>query len=449
MERMLIVDDEIVNVKILVNVFENDYEIDTACDGFEACEKVKNQKFDLIITDCIMPAMSGIEFIDWLRHQRDCREIPVVLTTAYQNEDHEAMAFEHGATDVIFKPFNVRVIRNRIQNIIRLRNLELMEKKNRELVGGNLVKDQIAAVMNATNSAAIRLIATKAEGFRDSIVEYANSAYLTLHGYSADTQLVGTEFFSGPGKGILSDDMMRLLRTFETALRDNCDHMNLEYTILLPDMRRQRIYASFGFHEDNGRMVIDIIEHDMSQTTSVVEGTSAMVEQSRDVDRENLERDALTGMYVDCSLMELSNRFLKKREGMAALLLLDLDDFTNVNEQFGHNFGNGILETVSVKMRSLFNERDVLGRTGGDEFAVFMPEPESKEAIAYRCETLCRSLHFVYPYENVGFEASVSVGVMYAPANLLSYSDFYKNAKQALFEAKLQGKNTYVMYERE
>ncbi len=448
MERMLIVDDEVVNQKILANVFSDEYEIDTACDGFEACERVKNQVYSIIITDNIMPSMSGLEFIDWLRHQNDCQNVPVVFSTAYSDDDCEALAFEHGATDVIFKPFNVKVVRNRVHNIIRLRNLEVVERMNRQKEGDYLVKDQIAAVLDATNSAAIRLIANTNNAYRDAIVEYANDAYLLLHGYELGTQLVGTEFFSGPGKGITSDDMNRLMRTFEEAMKTRADHMNLEYNILLPDMARRRIYASFGFHEVNGRMVIDIIEHDMSQTTSILEATPEMVEQSlKEAESEKYERDSLTGLYVDQSFLELSSQTLKTKEGKIALLLLDLDDLTLVNERFGHGFGNGILETVSVKMCSLFGENDILGRTGGDEFAVLMTNPSAKEAIAYSCETLCRSLHYVYPYENDGFEASVSLGVVYADANRLSYSELYKTAKKALAEAKVQGKNTYMLYE--
>ncbi|MBR5908410.1 MAG: EAL domain-containing protein [Schwartzia sp.] len=120
---MLIVDDVEINRVILAQFFKDDYEICEASNGEEALLFVEDHPVSVILLDLVMPIMDGFELMARLKRDDRFRDIPVIVTTARNEDDNEVRAMELGAADFISKPYNPTVVRSRVKNVVsRLEN---------------------------------------------------------------------------------------------------------------------------------------------------------------------------------------------------------------------------------------------------------------------------------------------------------------------------------------
>ena len=122
-----------------------------------------------------------------------------------------------------------------------------------------------------------------------------------------------------------------------------------------------------------------------------------------------------------------------------SVLIADIDHFKAVNDRFGHNAGDKVLVRFADIFRDINRDTDVLGRLGGEEFAVLMPETNSREA-ARLAERLRRAVaeadvDATYP------RITVSIGIAQAEASMIDLPDLMKRADIALYEAKRQGRD--------
>lgn len=122
--RLLIVDDDPYNIRLLANIFSDDYDISFATDGKKALEMVLKQKPDLILLDVVMPEMNGYEVCRELKGNPATLEIPIIFVTAYSDASEEIRGLEIGAADYICKPFCPAIVKIRVKNQITLKQLQ-------------------------------------------------------------------------------------------------------------------------------------------------------------------------------------------------------------------------------------------------------------------------------------------------------------------------------------
>ena len=101
---MLIVDDELINLKILANILEDEYTISVATNGKQALEVARENKPDMILLDVVMPKMHGIDVCKDLKADENLRRIPVIFVTSMSDSANEEAGFAAGACDYITKP---------------------------------------------------------------------------------------------------------------------------------------------------------------------------------------------------------------------------------------------------------------------------------------------------------------------------------------------------------
>ncbi len=117
MARVLVVDDEKLIVKgIRFSLEQDDYTVDTAFDGEEALEKVRENQYDIVLLDLMLPKMSGL---DVCREIREFSDVPVIMLTAKGEDMDKILGLEYGADDYITKPFNILEVKARIKVILR------------------------------------------------------------------------------------------------------------------------------------------------------------------------------------------------------------------------------------------------------------------------------------------------------------------------------------------
>lgn len=153
--------------------------------------------------------------------------------------------------------------------------------------------------------------------------------------------------------------------------------------------------------------------------------------------------DALTGLLDSGSAKTRIAQLLADSSSPAALLLIDIDDFKRVNDNYGHSFGNRALQQVAQCIRSTLRRTDLAARVGGDEFLVYLREiiaPQDAQKKGRHLTEMLRSALDGVPY-------SVSIGCSCFPQHGQTYEDLFLHADQAMYWAKRNGKNRFCMYE--
>ncbi|MBQ8804829.1 MAG: response regulator transcription factor [Tyzzerella sp.] len=116
-KKVLVVDDEKLIVKgIRFSLLQDGLEVDCAYDGEEALEKAKENKYDLILLDVMLPKMDGFEVCQQVREFSD---VPIVMLTAKGDDMDKILGLDYGADDYITKPFNILEVKARIKAIMR------------------------------------------------------------------------------------------------------------------------------------------------------------------------------------------------------------------------------------------------------------------------------------------------------------------------------------------
>ena len=161
--------------------------------------------------------------------------------------------------------------------------------------------------------------------------------------------------------------------------------------------------------------------------------------------------DFLTGLFNRRFFIQRSTDEVKRAKRNAeplALLMLDFDEFKKVNDTFGHETGDLALQQVASVMSTSLREIDILGRMGGEEFAVLLPNTSLEEALLL-AERVRQSI------ENISFEKSkgllkitASIGVAAFTDEMSDIDDLIRNADNALYQAKANGRNCVVAYNK-
>jgi len=172
-------------------------------------------------------------------------------------------------------------------------------------------------------------------------------------------------------------------------------------------------------------------------------------EEKRKVDKlENKAQiDAVSRIYNRGTTEEKINNALEKRdEGCQhTLFIVDIDDFKVVNDTFGHLAGDDILRKIGEIFKGIFRKTDIVGRIGGDEFAVLMTNVTSDRQITDRMKLVMGEIHGLPAKMGIGINVSVSVGITRSVAEDKEFDDMYKRADLAMYEAKTKGKDRFII----
>jgi diguanylate cyclase (GGDEF)-like protein len=158
--------------------------------------------------------------------------------------------------------------------------------------------------------------------------------------------------------------------------------------------------------------------------------------------RQLAYRDGLTGVfnrrYFESRLVDEVTRAARYGGGVS-VLMVDLDHFKKINDDFGHMLGDDVLRAVSSIFVRHLRKVDVVCRYGGEEFAIVLPATQgaSAAAVANKLRRAVANSHF----PGVPYPVTVSVGVSEFPANGITRDDIVRAADSALYEAKEAGRN--------
>lgn len=161
---------------------------------------------------------------------------------------------------------------------------------------------------------------------------------------------------------------------------------------------------------------------------------------------DKAQRDSLTNIFNAASIREMATKNLDdlSHNERGALLILDIDHFKEINDNYGHLIGDKMLIAVANILAKSFEECDIVGRLGGDEFSIYVKSVEDMESLVEKCNILYDIIHGI-KLPN-GKSISVSMGGVMSKQGQ-TYDDIYKMADDALYNSKKQGRNCFKIVE--
>jgi diguanylate cyclase (GGDEF)-like protein/PAS domain S-box-containing protein len=311
------------------------------------------------------------------------------------------------------------------------------------LIAVYIVYRQIAAgraerALRETNQFAAEIIENAAEGI---VVYDREFRYLLWNRFMEDMTGV-------PAEEVIGKNAVELFPHMHEQHVDELLQSALEgQTVSSPDIhyyiptsgRRGWVSSVYRPHYDAGGNIVGVIGliRDITQRKSA--------EQQIEYQAYH---DALTGLANRRLFQEhltLALALAQRRRRLVAVLFLDLDHFKIVNDSLGHTVGDELLKQIAVRLKGAVREGDTVARVGGDEFTIVLQDLLRKEDAALVAEKVLRTI--AQPADIAGHHLYVttSIGITTFPDDGEDAETLLKNADNAMYRAKAEGRNTFHM----
>lgn len=189
-------------------------------------------------------------------------------------------------------------------------------------------------------------------------------------------------------------------------------------------------YIQYKYIREKGRMI------------SIIGKIVNIDEQQRYEERlvKQAMTDSLTGLYNKSAAERLMKQYIQEDKS-GLLFMIDIDDFKQINDKFGHQEGDQIIRSVSCCLKKIFRSNDIIGRIGGDELLVYMRKVASPDLVHKKMRDLEIQLREYSKHDTM--MPTVSAGVVSCPDDGQSFDELYKRADQCMYMAKQHGKHQY------
>ncbi len=435
-------DEEILfgQIKTAKNYNAPDYKIDSAYQGKEALELVKHSllsgdPYALAFIDMRMPpGWDGIETIK--RIWEIDPYIQMVICTAYSDHSWEDITNELENSDnllILKKPFEV----------IEINQLAAALTRKWELIANlhTLVKKRTNE-LERLNS----LTQTTLESVQEGILGIGLNEQILVYNENFLKQ------WNIPRELLKSEKSNLIFQRLAEQVEDSVIFLKVMNDLQIqPQQKKTREWKL------NTGNVLELF----AQPQYLYDEVIGIVYSFRDItERKELEQqllhqathDILTGLPNRALLTDRMNQALShaKRYGMyVGILVVDLDFFKEVNDTYGHKFGDLVLKEQAKKLLNFVRENDTVARMGGDEFVVILGSQTDEKNVIGLLNQFVELFSTPFQVEKREIIATASIGVSIYPRDGLDADTLLKNADAALYHAKELGRNRFQFYMEE
>ncbi|MBO5098441.1 MAG: GGDEF domain-containing protein, partial [Agathobacter sp.] len=159
-------------------------------------------------------------------------------------------------------------------------------------------------------------------------------------------------------------------------------------------------------------------------------------------------KDPTTGILNKRAIHEYALERIQHSEKGGYLVLIDIDDFKQINDQYGHMFGDEVIAKTAEILRSVTHTRGMAGRFGGDEFMLVLENVPTEEDMRRIMKVIAKHADWAFN-EKEGFKISFSCGISKFPEDGTTYEELFRKADGCLYIAKDKGKSRYIIYRDE
>ena len=206
------------------------------------------------------------------------------------------------------------------------------------------------------------------------------------------------------------------------------------------------------------KLSITAIKNEMKVTTHYIAQFLDIsdLKNAQEEAEHQADHDFLTGLANRRLLTQkLNEEFTKaKREHLLhAFLFIDLDDFKNINDKYGHITGDILIREVASRLKHQIKEKDFVSRISGDEFAILLLNIDKNETKALKdihkiCTNILASISDLFFINNQKIQISSSIGIKLFPQEERDINDIIIHADTAMYQAKKKGKNQFIFFDK-
>ena len=482
--RILVVDDDPALLQTISIVLkEQGYDVTTAEDGIRMLEALELREPDLILLDVLMPHLDGFQLLERLKADDRYADLPVLIVSSLPAEEATVRTLGLGAADFIRKPFRVRDLLARIQAQLRNR-AELRSAREQVRKGAaDLVRAREEAESRRTMVDILHEVTDELspEEIYHVVARRVARALNTSHcsvvlARSGDKVGIVATAFEDPSV-INYRIQLELYPEIRSALETQAP-------VLVADVQSSPLYAeirerwakqgtvvhirsviALPFSLDTTQVGVFFLrrtgeeppfdKEDVEFANTVIKAAVSAIQRARIIETTKADNARLEVLARTDPLTQLLNRRVlverlaqeveraRRYDGKITMLMIDLDHFKRVNDQYGHLVGDDVLRDVAALLKNAVRAVDVVARYGGEEFVIVLPETPAPGALAFaerlreRIEATDFSAH---PHGT--FHLTTSIGMATFPGPRTdSGDDLLARADEALYRAKADGRN--------
>lgn len=450
--RVLVVDDLEPNVKLLEAKLRAEYfDVIGAMSGEEAIKLALEEKPDIILLDVMMPGMDGFEVCRRIKLEPETMHIPVVMVTALEQQADRVAGLEAGADDFLTKPVEDLALFARVRALTRLKMMT-DELRARYATGRGLgVVENIDPDMEQIESR-ILLIDDNEEQTERLINSLDENIVVATE---VDPEIALSRARSGDFDLLI----VNLSIAGMDALRLCSSIRSFEETRLTPilavvrngDTRKLVRALDIGV---NDYLTRPVDKEELSARVSTQLRRKHYIDQLRSSFQASLEMavtDQLTGLYnrryLASHLSAMFDRAYWTGRSLA-VMVLDIDHFKSINDTYGHDAGDKVLQGFAEVITRSVRGIDLACRYGGEEFLVAMPDTDIgfAEIVAERLRQEVAATEFVVNGGRDVINVTVSIGISSTESETDgdTAQKLIKRSDEALYEAKTGGRNRVV-----
>jgi two-component system, cell cycle response regulator len=454
--RVLVVDDVDLNIKLLEAKLASEYfEVLTANNGPAALKIAEAELPDIILLDVMMPRMDGFEVCRRLKANARTVDLPVVMVTALSDVADRLRGLEAGADDFLTKPVNDTALFARVRSLVRLKRM-MDELRLREEVCGLFSEPEEAGSATAEIKCGPILLLDEpgfaANRIVDKLNTVASSVLRATSCAEAQTMVEDSIELVIASLSMPDGDPLRLVSQW----RANESSRQMPILLMADDSELTRLAKGLDLGA-NDYLVRPVDRNELLARVRTQIRRRRLQERLQQNYRRSLSlalTDELTGLYnrryVFAHLSELVGRAPEGGNDIA-VMMFDVDHFKQVNDRYGHPAGDEVLRELAARAVRQVRSVDLVGRIGGEEFVVVMPETNLQGAIvvAERLRAAVAGEPFALSDSSDKLSVTVSVGVTMISGPQDTMEAALKRADDALFSAKHSGRNRVVSWPTE
>jgi two-component system cell cycle response regulator len=446
--RILIVDDEFMNLKLFKAYLSTEnYEIVTAECGQEALARASQVPPDVILMDIMMPGMDGFEVTRRLKEDPATDGIPIIMVTALSGEKSRKRGLEAGADEFLTKPVHKAELVARVGSMLRLKRFQEQLRSRQD--SENMTDVPMGSTLSEAEFVPTILIVEDDD--RDArLLRSLLDDELYMIRRVNDGEKAIHDALDEPPDLIVLDIMLPGMDGFEVCRRLKSADRTKHTQILLQTSLRELDYRIQGAELGADDYLVKPVD---SRELKV--RVEALLKKKRYIDKLNHRyesalnraiRDGLTGLFNH----EYFKRFFKfeinrsvRQHHAISLLLIDLDNFKQVNDCLGHPAGDRVLTLVGKAIRESVRDVDFVARYGGEEFVVILPYADDGE-VREVAEVIRAGIKKAIETELedvIDLPISASIGVSKCPDDGTKADNLIRKADEMMYLAKQLGKD--------
>lgn len=443
---ILLVDDELFTRKLYTEILEEDgCQVRAAASAEEALELIKNYNFEILLTDLVLPKMSGLELAKLSKEIKPGMD--VIIVTAHGTMESAIEALKFGVSDYLTKPINPEELKLTVKRIMGLRGVV---KENVELKSTN-------ELMRVLNRLSLYLepeeLMRASVNLLNSFMKGDATAYFDYIKVKDEFKLRFSTGLSKTELGILPETINKL----HSGWRGRFKKAKVVISPLLK-MNLKKISGEFDsfliiplFIKKSLVGMLILVKKKGDEKFSKKALKSAKIISSHiSLTLENCRKfvsakelafiDELTGLYNTRYLdyfMECEIKRAARQKYPLSFLFMDVDHFKKVNDTHGHLTGSRLLIEIGKVIRSCVRDIDIIVRYGGDEYIMILVNtpPDGAHMVGNRLREILKS-HVFMREQNLNIQITASFGIATYPIHADTKEKIIDMADKAMYKAK-------------